>query len=70
MEDEIILKARCPKNKKHNRFVTVAHVAEDWVVDEKGNWMETIGTLETTAPPNIHNTWACHFCGEEAIVED
>ena len=31
------MKVTCPKNPAHNRFITVAHVTEDWVVDEYGD---------------------------------
>ncbi|RLD07547.1 MAG: hypothetical protein DRI65_04400 [Chloroflexota bacterium] len=64
------IKVRCPKNNSHNQFITVAHVVEEWVVDKKGNWITTLGSLETSVPPNKDNGWACYFCGEEAIVED
>lgn len=28
--------ATCPNDPAHKRFVTVAHVTEDWMVDEHG----------------------------------
>ena len=65
------MKAVCPNNEEHKAFHTVAHVVQDWKVDEKGNWLETIDeSLETSSPPNKDNTWTCAICGEEAIVSD
>jgi ribosomal protein S27E len=64
--------ARCPNDPTHKRFVTVAHVTEDWVVDERGNFLqvsdETCG--ETTHGPHPENGWSCDICGAEAIVTD
>jgi len=64
------MKATCSKNKDHDKFVTVAHVSEDWVVDREGNWISTIGSQETVAHPHPENTWTCYLCGEPAIVEN
>lgn len=65
------MKAVCPKNKTHKEFITVAHVTQDWKVDERGNWLETIHQgIETTHGPNPGNTWTCVECGEEAIIEE
>ena len=63
------MKAICPQNKAHKEFVTVAHVSEDWVVDENGNWISTIGSVETISKPNIDNIWTCNVCGSTALVE-
>jgi len=64
------MKATCPNNPEHKRFVTVAHVSQDWVVDEKGNFLEVWDeSKETVAKPDPGNTWECYECGEEAIVE-
>lgn len=57
----------CPKC-GGKRFITVAHVAEDWVVDEYGNWIETKECTETVAPPDDGNTWQCERCGTEAVI--
>jgi len=62
--------ARCPENPKHDRFVTVAHIVEEWVVDEGGNWIETLGSIETSVPPDSGNVWVCHICGETAEVTE
>lgn len=41
---------------------------EEWEVNEHGDWMQTLDTLETSFPPNPENTWTCRDCGEEAKV--
>lgn len=62
------MRAICPKDPNHKRFATVAHVMEEWEVNEHGDWMQTLDTLETSFPPNPENTWTCRDCGEEAKV--
>lgn len=60
---------RCPTNKDHNEFVTVAHVAQSWVVDETGSFLEVLpDTEETVAKPHTDNIWSCNICGAEADV--
>lgn len=63
------MKATCPTSKKHKRFTTVAHVMEEWLVDENGNFMEVKESLQTTHGPNPGNIWTCVECGAEAKVE-
>lgn len=63
------LLAKCPKDDSHKKFITVAHVSEDWCVDENGNFIESRGILETVAPPQPENTWVCDVCGAEAEVK-
>ena len=63
------MKATCPKNKKHKKFITVAHVMQEWVVDPEGEFIEErTACLEVTHDPDPGNTWACAVCGEEAVV--
>jgi hypothetical protein len=65
------MKATCSWNAEHKKFITVAHVSQDWVVDEEGNFLEQYGSEgETVASPCSGNTWACYECGATAIVED
>jgi succinate dehydrogenase/fumarate reductase-like Fe-S protein len=67
------MKATCPKNKKHKKFITTAHVMQEWVVDEKGNFLEVEDgghNLEVTQDPDPANIWHCAICGEQATVED
>jgi hypothetical protein len=61
-------KAKCPKSSDHKRFITVAHISQDWEVDENGHWLNTIEDLETVHGPDSGNTWQCAVCGEEAEV--
>jgi len=63
------MKAICPNSFKHDRFITTAHVVEEWVVDENGNWCETLNTLETVSDPNPGNLWTCAVCGAQAEVK-
>ena len=64
------MKAICPTNPKHNRFITVAHVSQDWEVDEEGNFIDDLGSFETVAEPNAGNVWTCKICHAEAIVTE
>lgn len=64
------LKATCPKNKRHKRFLTTAHEMHEWVVDSAGDFIEDNAALETTHRPNIGNLWTCEICGAEATVKE
>jgi len=64
------MKVLCPKDESHDVFVTVAHVVQDWKVTAEGEFLEDLGTIETTHGPNTGNTWTCHICGTDAIVTD
>lgn len=65
------MRARCPKSPDHKRFLTTAHVVEDWVVDENGDFLEKADeAIEVSAPPHPQNTWTCQECGAEAEVSD
>jgi len=44
-------------------------VVEDWVVDEHGNFIESMGAVETAHKPDPGNTWTCKACGAEAVVQ-
>ena len=63
------MKAVCPKDSTHNRFVTVAHVTQDWVVDAAGNFIDSIGGAnDVIQGPTVGNIWTCNTCGMEAKV--
>jgi hypothetical protein len=62
------MKATCPNNPEHKRFVTTAHVMEDRVVNENGDFFESLGALETTHEPDPGNVWTCWKCGAEATL--
>lgn len=63
--------AVCPKNPDHQRFVTVAYVSEDWVVDANGNFVEVAegGESQVLTQPSRDNIWRCAECGTEAIFQ-
>ena len=63
------MKATCLKNKKHKRFSTVANVMEEWEVDEHGNFVRVIESLQTNNGPDPGNIWTCLECGAQAEVE-
>jgi len=62
------MKAICPKNPDHKTFITVAHVSEDWKVDEHGEFLEKVGDVQVDAGPDTDNNWSCATCGAEAEV--
>ena len=59
---------RCPKNPKHKRFLTTAHVMEEWVVDEHGNFLAVARGLQTDHGPDPDNIWNCYECKTEATI--
>lgn len=67
------MKAICPKNPKHKKFVTTAHIMQEWVVDQEGEFIK-VGKggecLEVTEQPDPDNLWTCHACGAEAVVTE
>lgn len=64
------MKARCPKDPTHNRFDTVAHIMQSWLVDEHGEHLATRNEcLQVSFPPDPGNTWTCVSCGAEATFE-
>ena len=65
------MKAKCPNNPDHKRFVTVVYVSEDWVVDENGEFIEVSPNSEMCVlhNPNPDNIWLCCKCAAEAEVE-
>lgn len=63
------MKITCPKNKKHNKFVTTAHEMHDWVIDDRGAFIEDLGLVQVTHGPTIGNIFTCKKCGSEVKVE-
>ena len=65
------MKVTCPENTEHKRFVTVAAVSEDWVVDETGDFVEvqSHAAAQVIHYPHPDNTWTCEECGAEATVK-
>lgn len=63
--------ATCPNFPDHKRFYTTAHVMEEWLVDENGNYIEVSQeSMEVVHGANPGNVWICHDCGAVAIVLD
>ena len=61
-------KARCPNDGNHNRFITTAHVMQEWLVDASGNFLEEVSNLEVVHSPHSDNEWTCSQCGAVALV--
>lgn len=61
--------ATCPNDPAHNRFLTTAHVVEEWEVDRNGNFSRVTQSLEVTHDPSPDNIWMCAVCGAEATVK-
>lgn len=51
-------------------FITTAHVVQNWLVDENGNFVKDKGMNIVVEEPDDENTWTCVNCGREGIVED
>lgn len=64
------MKATCPNDPEHKQFLTTAHLMQEWVVDEHGNFVEHSLDLETSHGPDSGNIWTCYTCGAQAEVED
>ena len=49
------------------QFLTVAHVMEEWLVDENEFFQDVVtDCLEVTHKPNDDNEWTCYECGYSA----
>ena len=60
---------RCPNECEIKKFVTVAHVSEEWLVDEAGNFLKVLQQLEVLHGPSTGNIWSCANCGAESVTE-
>lgn len=63
------MRAVCPEDKRHKTFITTAYVAQEWVVDDEGNCLETLDIVKTVDMPDSGRPWVCDICGCEANVE-
>ena len=51
-------------------FVTTAHVTQDWKVNGKGEWLETVTDfVQIDHGPDPDNIWTCCRCEAEAVDE-
>ena len=58
----------CPKC-GGKEFYTTAHIMEEWLVDENGNFIAVSSNcIEIDAEPDDDNIWTCKNCGEEGII--
>lgn len=58
----------CP-NCGGTEFITVAHIMQDWKVDQDGNLLELVDPfLQCNFPPDDSNIWSCTKCGAEGVV--
>ena len=61
---------KCPEDPNHKRFITVAHISQDWLVDEHGDFIKvTDATGEVVHGPNHGNIWTCAECGCDETEE-
>lgn len=60
--------ATCPTDVGHRHFVTPVLVEEEWLVDEAGNWIETVGQTRPVRGPGTETPWRCAECDAVAIV--
>lgn len=58
----------CPKC-GGQEFSTTAHVMQDWVVNQCGEFLRTLDDcLEVDVYPDNGNVWTCTKCGAEAVL--
>ncbi len=65
------MKISCPKDSTHKQFSATAHVTEDWKVNAKGIFLETMDSCDsqTIHAPDADDLYTCISCGAEAKVE-
>lgn len=64
------MKVTCPTSNRHKRFSVTAHVVQEWVVDETGEFQRaTVDCLEVIHKPNRDDRFVCRICGAEAVTE-
>ncbi len=64
------MKAVCPNDPSHKRFLATAHVSEEWVVDDGGRFIEE-GDTDISAvirAPRATDGWVCETCRAVAKV--
>lgn len=65
------MKAVCPNNSEHKRFITTAHVMQEWEVDNHGNFVkELVPCLEISSEPDSGNEWVCADCQDDPETAD
>lgn len=62
------MKIVCTKDPEHDRFHVTAHVAEEWLTDETGAFVEEVdGPSDIVHQPDAHDLWTC-ACGATAVA--
>ena len=61
----------CTKCGNKKRFYATAHVVQEWIVDEDGEYIDTYDDCVVVAHyPDDDDIWYCAECGEEVEVID
>lgn len=61
---------KCPKC-GGTEFIVSAHVAQDWLVDENGNFLEvTEDCTDVVHQPDDGDVWQCDSCGYAASGDE
>jgi hypothetical protein len=63
------MKAVCPNDVNHDKFLTIAYEMHEWLVDEKGQYLDDNGCIDVSVWPQKENHWQCAICGSEAKVD-
>lgn len=59
---------KCPESNKHKKFGVTAHVTQDWIVNEFGDFTSCTNVcVEVTHRPNKNDVATCVTCGAEAV---
>ena len=62
-------KVTCPKSIKHTKFSVIAHVAQEWEVDENSNFMGLKNSCtDVLHSPDKDDHFICLTCGAEAFT--
>jgi len=64
-------KHKCPEGCTKNEFLATAHVTQEWLVDDVGNFIKAIDNcMEVTHRPSDEDIWSCSECGAVAILAE
>jgi len=65
------MKIVCPDKPNHNRFSVTAHVTEEWIVNETGEFQEVTGSSgEVLHRPDSQDYYVCIECNTQAKVTE
>lgn len=65
----------CQKGPSHKTFSVMAHVTEEWIVDQHGEFIErgSVDVGDVTHRPSVGSSdfhFVCEQCGETAITKE